>query len=70
MVARIEAFSGIGAETVYLQVLDLDDLAHLELLAREVLPRVAAAAGLTNPTVTAPRSAASAPSVRWRCTGR
>jgi len=41
VVARIEAFSGIGAETVYLQVLDLDDLAHLELLAREVLPRVA-----------------------------
>jgi F420-dependent oxidoreductase-like protein len=41
VVARIKAFAGIGAGTVYLQVLDLDDLAHIELLAAEVLPRVA-----------------------------
>jgi len=40
VVARLEAFAAIGAETVYLQVLDLDDLAHIDLLAQEVLPRV------------------------------
>ena len=40
VVARLQAFAGIGAETIYLQVLDLDDLEHLELLAAEVLPRV------------------------------
>src|SRR5580700_2440849 len=45
VVARLQAYSGIGAETIYLQVLDLDDLAHVELLAREVLPRVAALPG-------------------------
>jgi len=39
-VARLQAFAGIGAETIYLQVLDLDDLEHIELLAAEVLPRV------------------------------
>jgi F420-dependent oxidoreductase-like protein len=40
VVARIKAFGDIGAEVVYLQVLDLDDLEHVELIAREVLPRV------------------------------
>ena len=40
VVARLRAFAGIGAETVYLQVLDLDDLEHLRLLATDVLPRV------------------------------
>ncbi len=40
VVARLEAFAGIGAQTVYLQVLDLDDLEHIELLAKEVLGRV------------------------------
>ena len=40
VVARINAFGGIGAETVYLQVLDLDDLEHVELIAHEVLPQV------------------------------
>jgi F420-dependent oxidoreductase-like protein len=40
VVARIEAFEAIGAEVVYLQVLDLDDLEHLRLIAEEVLPRV------------------------------
>ncbi len=38
--ARLKAFAAIGAETVYLQVLDLDDLDHIELLATEVLPQV------------------------------
>ncbi len=41
VVARLEAFASIGAETAYLQVLDLDDLGHIELLASDVLPRVA-----------------------------
>jgi F420-dependent oxidoreductase-like protein len=40
VVARLQAFAAIGAETFYLQVLDLDDLEHIELLADEVLPRV------------------------------
>jgi alkanesulfonate monooxygenase len=40
IVARIKAFGDIGAETVYLQVLDLDDLEHVELIARDVLPQV------------------------------
>ena len=38
--ARLQAFGAIGAETVYLQVLDLDDLDHVELIANEVLPKV------------------------------
>jgi len=40
-VARLCAFADIGAETIYLQVLDLDDLEHIDLLADEVLPQVA-----------------------------
>ena len=40
VVARLQAFAGIGAQTVYLQVLDLDDLEQVGLLAEEVLPRV------------------------------
>jgi F420-dependent oxidoreductase-like protein len=36
---RIAQFAGIGATRVYLQVLDLDDLDHLELLA-ELIPAV------------------------------
>jgi F420-dependent oxidoreductase-like protein len=40
VVARLQAFGAIGAETIYLQVLDLDDLEHVELIAREVLPKV------------------------------
>ena len=41
VVARIKAFGDIGAETVYLQVLDLDDLEHIELIAKGVLPQFA-----------------------------
>ena len=41
VVDRLRVFAAIGAETMYLQVLDLDDLEHLELLAAEVLPHVA-----------------------------
>jgi alkanesulfonate monooxygenase SsuD/methylene tetrahydromethanopterin reductase-like flavin-dependent oxidoreductase (luciferase family) len=36
---RISEFAGIGASRVYLQVLDLEDLDHLELLA-ELIPAV------------------------------
>jgi len=36
----IGSYARAGAETVYLQVLDLDDLDHLELLAAEVMPQV------------------------------
>ena len=40
VVARLRAFADIGAETIYLQVLDLNDLEHIDLLADEVLPQV------------------------------
>jgi F420-dependent oxidoreductase-like protein len=40
VVAKIGEFAKVGAERVYLQVMDLDDLAHLELIAAEVLPAV------------------------------
>ena len=40
LVDRIGQFAKLGCETVYLQVLDLDDLDHLDLLASEVLPQV------------------------------
>ncbi|MGC1185249.1 MAG: LLM class F420-dependent oxidoreductase [Candidatus Dormiibacterota bacterium] len=35
---RIEAYARLGCQRVYLQLLDLADLDHLELLASEVLP--------------------------------
>ncbi len=38
--AKIAEFGEIGAERIYLQVLDLNDLAHLELIAAEVAPQV------------------------------
>jgi len=37
---KIGQFGGIGTGRVYLQVLDLDDIEHLELIASEVLPSV------------------------------
>jgi len=40
IVAKIGQYAGIGAQRLYLQVLDLADLAHLELIAAEVLPAV------------------------------
>ena len=40
LVARLEAFAAVGVTRVYLQVLDLDDLEHLDLIAAEVLPAV------------------------------
>jgi F420-dependent oxidoreductase-like protein len=41
VVARLRAFAAIGAGTVYLQVLDLDDLDHIRLLSDEVVPHLA-----------------------------
>ena len=38
VVERLRAFADIGAGTVYLQVLDLDDLDHIRLLSEAVLP--------------------------------
>jgi F420-dependent oxidoreductase-like protein len=40
VVAKLGEFAQAGASRVYLQVLDLSDLGHLELLAAEVLPQV------------------------------
>jgi F420-dependent oxidoreductase-like protein len=40
VVDRIGAYAEAGASTMYLQILDLADLDHLELLASEVLPQV------------------------------
>jgi alkanesulfonate monooxygenase SsuD/methylene tetrahydromethanopterin reductase-like flavin-dependent oxidoreductase (luciferase family) len=40
VVAKIAEFGEIGAERVYLQVLDLSDLDHLELIAAQVAPQV------------------------------
>jgi F420-dependent oxidoreductase-like protein len=37
---KLERFAEAGTERVYLQVLDLSDLEHLELTAAEILPRV------------------------------
>jgi len=38
--AKISEFAAIGAERVYLQVLDLSDLDHLGLIASDVAPQV------------------------------
>lgn len=40
VVAQLEAFAELGATRAYLQVIDLSDLEHLDLLAAEVLPRL------------------------------
>jgi alkanesulfonate monooxygenase len=41
VVERLRAFGALGAGTMYLQVLDLDDLDHIRLLSHEVLPHLA-----------------------------
>jgi len=38
--AKIGEYAEIGAEQVYLQVLDLSDLDHLALIASDVVPQV------------------------------
>jgi len=40
IVEKIGTFTDAGAQTLYLQILDLDDLKHLELIAAQVLPQV------------------------------
>jgi F420-dependent oxidoreductase-like protein len=40
VVDKIGRFAGIGASRMYLQVLDLHDLDHLELVAAQVMPQV------------------------------
>lgn len=40
VVAKIKTFAEAGASRVYLQVLDLDDLDHLALVAAEVMPHL------------------------------
>jgi len=40
IVDKLGRFAAAGAERVYLQVLDLHDLDHLELIAAEVMPQV------------------------------
>lgn len=40
VIDKIGRFAEMGAERLYLQILDLDDLEHLELIATEVLPHV------------------------------
>jgi alkanesulfonate monooxygenase len=40
VVDRIGRFGELGAQRIYLQILDLDDLDHLELVAAEVMPQV------------------------------
>ena len=45
VVEKLRAFAAAGAEDAYLQVLDVSDLEHLELVAAEVMPDVSATAG-------------------------
>ena len=42
VVEAIGGYARAGAETIYLQVIDLSDLDHLELLASKVLRQVPA----------------------------
>ena len=41
VISRLREFAAAGASRVYLQLLDVHDLDHIDLLAREVLPAVA-----------------------------
>ena len=67
VVARLQAFADIGAETVYLQVLDLDDLEHLELLAEDVLPRVLTTATSAARDQPGPAARLAGPAPRYAC---
>ena len=40
MAEKIRAYADAGAQRVYLQVLDLADLDHLDLIAERVAPQV------------------------------
>jgi F420-dependent oxidoreductase-like protein len=41
VVERIAAYREAGSERIYLQILDLDDLDHLELIAAQIMPQLA-----------------------------
>jgi F420-dependent oxidoreductase-like protein len=41
VVAKLATYAGVGAERMYLQILDLSDLDHLALIAEQVLPHSA-----------------------------
>lgn len=41
VVEKLGRYAAVGSQRVYLQMLDLDDLDHLELIAAEVMPHVA-----------------------------
>lgn len=41
LIDKIRTYAKAGSQRIYLQVLDLEDLEHLELVAREVMPEVA-----------------------------
>ncbi|HKA67748.1 MAG TPA: LLM class F420-dependent oxidoreductase [Actinomycetes bacterium] len=41
LVERIGDYAAVGVDRIYLQILDLDDLAHIELLGSDVLRQVA-----------------------------
>ncbi|MGC8480333.1 MAG: LLM class F420-dependent oxidoreductase [Acidimicrobiales bacterium] len=40
VIAQIEAYRAVGVERIYLQLLDMSDLAQLELIGRSILPQV------------------------------
>ncbi|MEU9041563.1 MULTISPECIES: LLM class F420-dependent oxidoreductase [unclassified Kitasatospora] len=40
VVERIGRFAAVGSERIYLQILDLDDLDHLELIASRIAPQL------------------------------
>ncbi len=40
VLAKLAAYAEAGAQRFYLQVLDLDDLDHLRLVAEEVMPQL------------------------------
>jgi hypothetical protein len=37
---RLRSYGQVGAEAVYLQILDVTDLDHLHLIAEEVVPHL------------------------------
>ena len=45
VVDKLQSFAAAGAEAAYLQVLDVSDLEHLDLIASEVMPEVGAQLG-------------------------
>jgi len=40
LIAKINDWKSAGAETIYMQILDLNDLEHLDLIGKEVLPHI------------------------------